>query len=41
MNKKKTKKKQDGVQTCGDTNDNNERKKDRDPAKITPVEMFI
>ena len=34
------KKKQDGAQTCDVTNDNNERKKDCDPAKITRIEMF-
>ena len=34
-------KKQDGVKTCDNTNDNNKRKKDRDPAKITLIEMFI
>ena len=34
-------KKLDGVLTCDFTNDNNERKKDPDLAKITRIEMFI
>ena len=38
---KKWNKKPDSVQTCDDTNDKSERKKDRDPAKITRIKMFI
>ena len=34
-------KKLDGVQTCDDTNDNKKRRKDRDLAKITRIEMFF
>ena len=41
MKQTHTKKNQDGLQACDDTNYCNERKKDRDTAKITRLEMFI